>query len=774
MHRVVQAHVDISRLARLLGLGLMLFLPSAAHAPSLSAGLPWALAPAEILARGFLQPRGVVVDSQGVVYVSDRATGTITSIASDWSTAVVARGLERPIGLAFDLEGRLLVAEERAGRVVRLETDGTRTPLVSGVKQPRWLDVGEDGTLFIAARRLTRGTDPEPDDESAEPEVILSRDPTGALTLFADGFRGLRAVVAGDRVLYAAAAGRRGEVRDDGVVYRIPILPDGHAGVPTPLGPLDSFKNPVALAQDRLGALFLTTRELNLHEDRTRRAIAKLHQDGHVSSFADGLDQPQGLAFDAAGNLYIADGVSPGRVLRFRAPPAPELSPLPAVTNEPSIQVRGITQPQARVDSRIDGRDTLFTTQGDPGGQFALTIPLAPNTENTLEVFATARGGEGLTGPPAEVTVRHDDVPPETAITGGPGSPTSESTARFTFTGTDDVTPPDTLRFAWRLDSQPFSAFSSEASAAFTDLADGAHTFEVVAQDQAGNVDPTPATQMFTASRFQVTLVEPAPGATVLAGLRLVRGAVAAGGREIGVTVNGVAAAVHGNTFAAFVPVSAATTNLQIVTTTAAGTTASQEVPVTVASAPDSPFVFLASPWSGVAPLTVSFTLLGVSAPATVEADFDGNGRVDYTGQRLEGQAFTYAQPGLYFPLVAVTDAQGQRTTVPAVIQVFDRAVLDTLLKAKWASMKDALRRGDIPQALTHVAVRSRTRYQQAFTTLIPDLPTVDSILSDLTFIRVRGLETIFEMNRTDAAILKSFEVRFQVDSDGLWRLRSF
>jgi len=155
------------------------------------------LAPVEVWARGFLQPWGIAVDAEGVVYVSDRGTGTITPIAPDQSTAVISRELEHPVGLAFDLDGRLLVAEERAGRVVRLEADGTRTPLVFGVKQPRWLDVGEDGTLFIAARRLTRGSDPEPDDESAEPEAILARAPTGALTIFADGFRGLQAVVAG-------------------------------------------------------------------------------------------------------------------------------------------------------------------------------------------------------------------------------------------------------------------------------------------------------------------------------------------------------------------------------------------------------------------------------------------------------------------------------------------------------------------------------------------------------------------------------------------------
>jgi hypothetical protein len=29
-------------------------------------------------------------------------------------------------------------------------------------------------------------------------------------------------------------------------------------------------------------------------------------------------------------------------------------------------------------------------------------------------------------------------------------------------------------------------------------------------------------------------------------------------------------------------------------------------------------------------------------------------------------------------------------------------------------------------------------------------------------------------MRRTDAGVAKSFEVRFQIDTDGLWRLRIF
>ncbi len=69
-----------------------------------------------------------------------------------------------------------------------------------------------------------------------------------------------------------------------------------------------------------------------------------------------------------------------------------------------------------------------------------LTIPLTLNAENTIEVFVTAHRGLGLTGAPAEVTVRHDDVPPETTLISGPVSPSDGTTAAFTFTGTDDVT----------------------------------------------------------------------------------------------------------------------------------------------------------------------------------------------------------------------------------------------------------------------------------------------------------------------------------------------
>jgi len=260
----------------------------------------------------------------------------------------------------------------------------------------------------------------------------------------------------------------------------------------------------------------------------------------------------------------------------------------------------------------------------------------------------------------------------------------------------------------------------------------------------------------------------------VPAGLRLVRGTVAASGQEVAVTINGVASAVHGDVFAALVPLAPGADRLQIVAATGAGVVAAQDVPVTVVEGPDAPFLLVTSPQSGVAPLTVSFSLLGVPDSATVQIDFDGNGTVDFAGQRPADQTFTYSQPGLYVPVVSVVDAQGQRVTMSDVVHVFDRPGLDSLLQAKWGNLRDALRRGDIAQALALISERSRTRYQQALAALTPDLPAIDAILTDVRFMRARELEAIFEMSRTDAGLLKTFEVRFHVDADGFWRLRSF
>ena len=856
------------RLARLMSLLLAVALiPSASYAPEEPIT---ALVPVEILAGGFGSLWGVAVDSAWNVYVADREAGTVTRIAPDQTRVRVAAGLQRPTGLTLDLDDRLLIAEERAGRVVRVEADGPRTPVLSDVDRPRWLAVSDTGRLFVSARRLARDTDPKPDEESAEPEMILTVNGDGRPALFAEGFKHLQGLATGESVVYAATRGRREGTRADGVVFRIPVLADGSAGLPTQLGPSDIFKRPIGLARDRLGALYLTTKGVDPDKDRSKHAIGKLHHDGTVTWFASHLDDPKGLAFDPDGTLYVADGRS-GRVLRFRAPPAPRLDPLPAYTSQVSMVVRGTTAPSARVDVFLNDDTTSVVGAADAAGAFAVSVTLTPNTEDVLEMFATGHAGDGLTSSAAEARITHDDIPPslafqappagafvrqavqveaqardsgsqlgsltlsvgtqplggtvapslpvpaaavtatwntatstdgtqtlvttavdragtgttvsrlvivdntapDTQITSVPAETTQDTTVTFTFAGTDNLTPETSLAFAWRLDNGPWSAFGSATSAAIAGLAQGPHLFEVKARDLGGNEDPAPAQASFTVSALRVTITEPAGAVTVPAGMLLVRGVVEARGAEVGITVNGIAAAVQGTTFAAEVPITVETTSLTAVASTATGAVANHTMALAVSSSA-AMLVLRVAPAMGIAPLVVVFSVAATTEPAGVELDADGDGRVDVAGPSLDGRTFVYVQPGLYVATATITDGLGGKTTTRTLVQVYDRASLDSVLRAKWTGLKAALRAGDVSRGLEAVALSARDDYRDLLTALGPQLGTIDAILTEIHAVAFHEEAAEYQMIRVDGGVRLSYFVLFVRDGDGIWRLKFF
>ena len=91
-----------------------------------------------------------------------------------------------------------------------------------------------------------------------------------------------------------------------------------------------------------------------------------------------------------------------------------------------------------------------------------------------------------------------DNTPPETEIDGGPSGLPGAPDVTFAFRGNDNLTPPASLQFAWRVDEGAWSSFGSDSSVTLTMLAPGPHVFEVMARDLAGNEDPTPALRAFT------------------------------------------------------------------------------------------------------------------------------------------------------------------------------------------------------------------------------------------------------------------------------------
>ena len=677
--------------------------------------------------------------------------------------------LRHPVGVALDREGRLVVVEAGRGRVLRLETGGEAMFVASGMRHPQWVAAAPDGHLYVTATSLaSKGEEGE-----EEPEMVVRFSPGAIAKVFADRFRGLQGVAVSEDTLQVVARGRNGERHPAGTLYEIPIQPDGQPGRVQPFA-AGGVAGPVGLAADRLGASFLSAGSL-AQQPWLGHVIAKVGRDGSATLFAAGLDDPRGLAFGPDGSLYLADGNS-GRILRFAAPLIPLLDEAPsAITSQPVIRLRLRAEPAARL-TVLGGRFPLVATVDDAGSA-TVSVSLRRNDENHLLVFATGTAGLGLTSAPLLLSIIQDEEPPTLELQAPQagallrGTIAAEARA-IDLNGIADV--------EFRLDELTvgFDAAPPFRVSLDTGVAsDGLRIVSAIARDRAGNVVRARVPVTVDNTPPEVRIIAPAPGPVAGGVIEVVVEAAdtTSGVAQVELTVNGTSRSVAETPPYQFkLDTKELGLGPQVLQAAAVDRAGNRGESPPVSIVPSSTTVeiqegdLVTAPSSGVAPLTVLFSLPRASG-GIIALDADGDGFVDFIGPRLDGQAFTFTRPGLYFPSARVTDAQGKQSTVTAVVNVEDPQTVTTRFQGLWTSLKTRLGAGDVTGALAHLVPNLQPRFQAVFQQLQTDLPAIAAGLGDLEVLEQVGdlAETAMVQQENGAPFL--YFIYFRRDSLGRW-----
>ena len=216
--------------------------------------------------------------------------------------APLVTGVHHVDSPAYDRHGNLFVTfsgsrgQQAPVGIFVVRPDGTREPFVTDVPNPTSLAFGADGGLYVSSRFDGNVYRVEADGRAA----IYATD-LGVACGLAFGPDGLLYV--GDR---------------SGSVLR--IAPGGRSELVATL-PASVAAFHLAFGPD--GYLYVAAPTLNTHDP-----IHRIAPDGAVETWGGRYGRPQGLAFDAAGHLYVVDALAGGSALyRVRAddPDTPEL-----------------------------------------------------------------------------------------------------------------------------------------------------------------------------------------------------------------------------------------------------------------------------------------------------------------------------------------------------------------------------------------------------------------------------------------------------------------
>ena len=228
---------------------------------------------------GFSYPDGIAVTSSGTVYFWDHVDNVVRRVDRVGAVTTIATGLSAPAGLTMDAAGNLYIADTGNNIVRRLAADGTLTT-VAGSGAAGFS--GDGGAATAAALNGPEG---------------LAFDSAGNLYI-ADTFNHrVRMVTPAGIVSTVAGSGFPGSEGDGG--------PATAAGMVLPTDVTIDATGNVYIAD--LGNSSVRKLAKGVLTTVAGNSSGQMVRDG-LPAMGAAFNGPTGIAVDAAGNLYIAEG----------------------------------------------------------------------------------------------------------------------------------------------------------------------------------------------------------------------------------------------------------------------------------------------------------------------------------------------------------------------------------------------------------------------------------------------------------------------------------
>lgn len=221
-------------------------------------------------ATGLANPKGLVFDGTGRLYVADASRGTLVVFDGGGEGNTFASNLSSPVGVTFDPMGNLFVGEAGNGHITKIALDGDRSTFATGLGSPAGIAFASNGNLFVA---------------DFEGGAIYQVTPAGTKTTFATGLdfpAGLAFDSAGN--LFEADS-------ESGSIFK--FAPDG-----TKTTFATGLSRPYGLAFEASGNLIVS--------DNGNGSTFRFTPDGDRSTvFSSNFNTPQFVAIEPATHQFL-------------------------------------------------------------------------------------------------------------------------------------------------------------------------------------------------------------------------------------------------------------------------------------------------------------------------------------------------------------------------------------------------------------------------------------------------------------------------------------